>query len=262
MKLFQQNKNICLKIQKKIDQACNKFVDYGSDYCHLADDYLKLVFNLKRELYFKNSAWEECDNKLYLLIQPCIRFIGISQIYGRNKSDLESIILDHLVDHMRYARTYSDSQEILDRAAVICNSSEFEVRDYISNRGAVNSYIGDSIYSYIKPVIDIILDSGPKVEIKIPDKLYPKVKDRTKLPILIFDPGNLSIDYIRHLYLDIPEGILNSSKVRSVDDVDQFVKKELKDPIRLLNRIPLGRWVSAAIPASEYIDFPINIRLD
>lgn len=215
---------------------------------------------MKRELYFKNPTWEECDNKLYLLIQPCIRFTEISKTYGNSK-DLESIILEYLADQMRYARTYSDSQEVLDRAVVICNSSESEVRDYISNRGVVNSYIGDSIYFYIKPVIDMVLASGPKVEIKIHDKLYPKVKDRTKFPVLIFDPENLSIDYIRHSYLDVPEGTLNSSKVRSVDDVDWFVKNELKNPIRLLNRIPLDRWISAVLPASEYIAFPISIRL-
>lgn len=228
----------------------------------MTEDYIKLTFRLSRELYFGSLVWEECDNKLFLLVKPQIRFTEIAPNYG-SKKDLGSVILEHLSDQLRYARMYSDSQEILNKVASICGSSETGVRDYISNKGAINQHIGDSLYRHLKPGVDAILNSGSEVKIQVHKKLYPRVKDRTRIPILIFDPERYSIDYINesYPYADIPSETVNSSKVRSVDDVDKFIRTELDKPEKLLRRIPLDRWLEATLPSSRYVAFPIDIRL-
>lgn len=224
-------------------------------YVHLnSQDYYGICFEVKYDLGYKNPVWEIIDDKLFLLMGLDFEITDFRETYGANWNNVDSVIRQNLSEKFRYRNQYTSEQNVIDRVCVDAECTEDELKLYVDgdiSGSKVEKYLIDKIGAAIHDFMQSTAD------FHIVPKLYPKIKDRTKIPALFLYidlTGNLLVDFLDdHNYGDA----INSTKCRKQISAEQFVKSSY--PRTCLNYIPLNNWLEGVIKRPDLLGYEVSL---
>lgn len=248
-RLFQQNKNRLMKLQKKIAAISKKIsIDGNSRICFVnTNEYYGVPVDLNFKTSYEDFSWEECDGKLFLMAGISIKWSPLdeSSLFYNIKSRIYEIA---------NTRSYfwnKDDKDVLADLEALFNISSPEILRMIAQKedDFKKLLLSSGVIHHIKNGINQALSR--KIIVEVDKKLYPRVKDRTRVPVLIYDAETDRVDYIDQNVEYSGSDALNSSKVRENILFDRFSDVEAKNA---LFYIPLNRWIEAYISKDDNLD--------
>lgn len=247
-KLYQQNKNRLMKLQRKINTVSKKVSIPGNSRICLANntEYYGVNVDLTFLSTFEDFIWEELDGKLYLLAKVSIKWEEVSDtiLFNNIRSRMWRIL-----NTGSYYWEKSDEDVLEDLESRLNRTSQI-LFDMISHKknDFDNLMLSSGIYHQVKIGVSQALSHN--IVMGVNKRLYPRVKDRSRVPVLIYDAETDRIDHIGQNVEYSGSEALNPTKVRDNILFDHFSDANARNS---LYYIPLDRWVEAYIPEESEV---------
>lgn len=250
--LLQQNKNVCMKILSEFKKVLPTYEGItGNTYAYLTREYYSLSLIIDYRISIRNLSWEEYNSKLYLMAEPYIQFVNYKSFTGLHQNNLFEILKEYILgDSIRYL----DEENIISDTGYELNIIRKELSHNL--KGTFESVLLPNV----QKAVDNVMSS--KYSYNIHSKLHPEVKNRNKVPLLIFDVEESVINFIGRYYSNKEIDIslsknavkisVNSSSSAFLPHCNYYVKT-------ILDKLPLLRWVNFTIPKSKIILYDIFV---
>lgn len=245
--LYQQNKNICMKVQRGLEKAINSYLPKvsGTTYAFMTKNYYHLNLEVSYRYSLRDLSWEEYQGTFYLMAVPCINFVDYFSFLGSDhQGDLHYILKEHIEQDLSTA-----AEECLN-SDIKCDIKQLR-KDIAKGK---SSDFDDILYPKVKKAVDTLMNS--KYSYEIHSKLHPEVRNRTKIPLVIFNPETCIFDFVGHYNRG---GGVNPSKDREVVPTELFLDYLSTYTKTIVDKLPISRWVNFTISKSNILLYDITI---